>query len=153
MHVYNKTLQNESYDDRLLHKRRLQVIVEREEFKNISVHFRAVLWVALSSLWPFDLYCVLCLVIQLCPTFCSPTDGSPPGSSVHRIFQARILGWVAISYLGNSPSPGTEAVSLAPPTLACRFFITAPVGKLIQYHLSITRHSLTLTSSFYLVLS
>ena len=43
MHIYNKTLQNESYDYRLLHKRRLQVIMEREEFKNISVPFRAVL--------------------------------------------------------------------------------------------------------------
>ena len=43
MHVYNKTLQDESYGYRLLHKRKLQVIMGREEFKNISVHFRAVL--------------------------------------------------------------------------------------------------------------
>ena len=28
---------------------------------------------------------------------CDPTDGSPPGSSLHRIFQARILEWVTIS--------------------------------------------------------
>ena len=34
--------------------------------------------------------------LQLCPTLCNPTDGSPPGSSVHRILQARILGWAAI---------------------------------------------------------
>ena len=33
---------------------------------------------------------------QLCPTLCDPTDGSPPGSSVPGIFQARILEWVAI---------------------------------------------------------
>ena len=39
------------------------------------------------------------LVTELCPTLCDPIDCSPPGSSVHGIFQARILEWVAISYL------------------------------------------------------
>ena len=38
------------------------------------------------------------LVAQSCPTFCSPMDCSPPGSSVHGILQARILEWVAISF-------------------------------------------------------
>ena len=33
-----------------------------------------------------------------CPTFCYPMDCSPPGSSVHGIFQARILEWVAIMF-------------------------------------------------------
>ena len=36
-----------------------------------------------------------CSVVQLCLTFCYPMDCSPPGSSVHEIFQARILEWVA----------------------------------------------------------
>ena len=36
--------------------------------------------------------------LQLCPTLCDPTDGSPPGSPVHGILQARILEWVAISF-------------------------------------------------------
>ena len=36
-------------------------------------------------------------VTQSCPTLCDPMDGSLPGSSVHGIFQARILEWVAIS--------------------------------------------------------
>ena len=41
-------------------------------------------------------------------------DGSPPGSSVHGISQARILGWVAISFLqGNLPDPGIELASPA----------------------------------------
>ena len=35
---------------------------------------------------------------QLCPTLYDPTDGSPPGSSVSGILQARILEWVAISF-------------------------------------------------------
>ena len=36
--------------------------------------------------------------LQLCPTLCDPMDSSPPGSSVHRILQARKLEWVAISF-------------------------------------------------------
>ena len=35
---------------------------------------------------------------QLCPTLCDPVDGSPPGSPVPGILQARILEWVAISF-------------------------------------------------------
>ena len=37
-------------------------------------------------------------VTQPCPTLCDPIYCSPPGSSVHGIFQARILEWVAISF-------------------------------------------------------
>ena len=37
-------------------------------------------------------------VAQSCPTLCNPRDCSPPGSSVHGIFQARTLEWVAISF-------------------------------------------------------
>ena len=36
--------------------------------------------------------------LQLCPTLCDPIDGSPPGSPVPGIFQARTLEWVAISF-------------------------------------------------------
>jgi len=36
--------------------------------------------------------------VQSCPTLYNPTDGSPPGSSVPGILQARILEWVAISF-------------------------------------------------------
>ena len=35
---------------------------------------------------------------QSCPTLCDPMDGSPPGSAVPRILQARTLEWVAISF-------------------------------------------------------
>ena len=37
-------------------------------------------------------------VTQSCPTLCDPKDCSLPGSSVHGIFQARILEWVAIAF-------------------------------------------------------
>ena len=36
--------------------------------------------------------------LQLCPTLCDPTDGSPPGSPIPGILQARTLEWVAISF-------------------------------------------------------
>ena len=37
-------------------------------------------------------------LLQLCPTLCDPINGSPPGSSVPGILQARVLKWVAISF-------------------------------------------------------
>ena len=44
-------------------------------------------------------YAVLCYAksFQSCPTLCDPIDGSPPGSPVPEILQARTLEWVAIS--------------------------------------------------------
>ena len=36
--------------------------------------------------------------LQSCPTLCDPIDGSPPGSTVPGILQARTLEWVAISF-------------------------------------------------------
>ena len=52
----------------------------------------------------FNFVCVCVLVAQSCPTLCDPMDCSPPGSSVHGVLQARILGWVAIPVSkGSSP--------------------------------------------------
>ena len=36
--------------------------------------------------------------LQSCPTLCDPIDGSPPGSPIRGILQARTLEWVAISF-------------------------------------------------------
>ena len=41
---------------------------------------------------------LLLLLLQLCPTLCDSIDGSPPGSPVPGILQARTLEWVAISF-------------------------------------------------------
>ena len=41
-------------------------------------------------------------VTQSCPTLCDPMDCILPGSSVHGIFQARVLEWVAIAFSGNA---------------------------------------------------
>ena len=37
-------------------------------------------------------------VAQSCPTLCDPMDCSPPGSSIHGTFQARVLEWGAIAF-------------------------------------------------------
>ena len=44
-------------------------------------------------------------VSQSCPALCYPLDCSPPGSSIHGIFQARVLEWVAISFSRGSSRP------------------------------------------------
>ena len=44
-------------------------------------------------------------VTQSCPTLCDPMDCSPPGPSIHGIFQATVLEWVAISFSRGSSQP------------------------------------------------
>ena len=53
-------------------------------------------------------------VSQLCLTLCDSMDSSPPGSSIHGIFQARILEWVAIAFSSRFPDAGIKPES---PTL------------------------------------
>ena len=60
---------------------------------------RKAVWLGRPPLCPFR------SLTQLCPTLWDPMDGSPPGSSVHGILQARILEWVAISFCMGSSSP------------------------------------------------
>ena len=55
------------------------------------------------SLWEFYANRIIAAAaaaksLQSCPTLCDPTDGSPPGSPVPGILQARTLEWVAISF-------------------------------------------------------
>ena len=68
----------------------------------------------------------VCSVVQSCPTLCDPVACSPPGSCVHSIFQARILGWVAIPPPGDLPDPGIEPPSLESPALAGDFLPAEP---------------------------
>ena len=61
----------------------------------------------------------VCLVTQSCPTLFDLMDCSLPGSSVHRIFHARILEWVAIcSFRGSSQPKDNEPESPGSPGLA-----------------------------------
>ena len=45
------------------------------------------------------------VVTQSCPTLCDAMDRSPPGSSVHGIFKARILVWITIPFSRGSSWP------------------------------------------------
>ena len=58
--------------------------------------------------------------------FVTPMDCSLPDSSVHGIYRARILKWVAISSSRDLPDPGIKSMS---PALAGGFFTTEPPGK------------------------
>ena len=49
--------------------------------------------------------------LQLCPTLCDPTDGSPPGSPVPGILQARTLEWVAIVFSAKVSKHSTNICS------------------------------------------
>ena len=48
------------------------------------------------------LYAAAAKSLQSCPTLCNPIDGSPPGSPIPGILQARILEWVAIAFSRRS---------------------------------------------------
>ena len=67
-------------------------------------------------------------VTQSCSTLCDPMGRSLPGSSVHGIFQARILEWVAIFSSGDLPDPEIELKS---PALASGFFTTEPESMIL----------------------
>ena len=64
------------------------------------------------------------LVAKWCLTLCDPMDCSLPGSSVHGIFQARILEWVAIPYSRASSRPRGWT----------HFSCTSCIGWQILYH-------------------
>ena len=65
----------------------------RVDFKEFST------WLSIKPM------CLCAQLFQSCPTICNPMDYSLPGSSVHGIFQARILEWVAITSSRGSSQP------------------------------------------------
>ena len=77
----------------------------------MHVHACSHFWSHPQTQVSFSIYMILSVlkyeseVTQLCPTLCDPMDCSIPGSSVHGIFQARILEWVAISFFRGSSWP------------------------------------------------
>ena len=74
--------------------------------------------------WIFD--CCCCVVPKSCLTLCNPTDCRPLGSSVYRIFQARILEWIGISSSRGSSWPRHQTHSCCISCIAGGFFTTAP---------------------------
>ena len=74
-----------------------------------------------SATWKALIHCVWA---QLGPTLCDPMDGSPRGTSVHGIPQARTLEWVAISYSRGSSWPGDRTECRVSPAFAGGYFLT-----------------------------
>ena len=70
-------------------------------------------------------------VAQPCPTLCNPVDCSLPGSSVHGIFQAIVLEWIAISFSGDFPDPGIKPGS---PALQADALPSEPPGKSLNLY-------------------
>ena len=85
---------------------------------------RWILWVS-----------VLCA--QLCPTLCNPMDCSLLYSSVHGIFQSRILEGVAVSFFRDLPDPVVKPASPASPALAGGLFTTESSGKPSEFFMVI----------------
>ena len=80
----------------------------------------------LESSCSFSKYCCCCSVTKSYLTLCNHMDCSLPGSSVHRVLQARILEWDAISVSRESSWTRDQTC------ISCirgRFFITEPPGK------------------------
>ena len=78
------------------HPRYLQNISYKASIVTIAEVNRFRFW-ANPQIWLSICYAAAKL-IQSCPTLCDPIDGSPPGSPVPGILQARTLEWVAISF-------------------------------------------------------
>ena len=70
--------------------------------------------------------------------FCDPMDCCLPGSSVHGLFQARVLGSLAISFSRGLPDSGIEPCS---PTLQADALPSEPLGKPIHTYIYTHTHT------------
>ena len=91
--------------------------------------------------------CAHAKLLQLCPALCYPMDYSSPGSSVHGIFLARILEWVAISSSRGSSQPRDRTQVSC---LSGRFFTIEPPGKLPSLSKNWDLEILAITFFFFL---
>ena len=81
--------------------------------------------------------------LQSSRTLCDPMDGSPPGSSVLGILQARILEWVAVPASRGSSQPGDQTcVSCIFCTGRC-VFLTSATQFSISLHPGVSERTLT----------
>ena len=74
----------------------------------------------------FEMFVVVVWFANLCVTHCNAMDYKPPGSSVHRISQARILEWLPLPSPGDPPNHGIKTMF---PVLAGGFYTTEPPGE------------------------
>ena len=87
------------------HQRRFQHDWEMNFCCLETLRFQNCLLLKHNIAYPAYYVACACSVAELCPTLCNPMDLSLPGSSVHGVFQARVLQWGAISYPRGSSWP------------------------------------------------
>ena len=110
-----------------------QVLYDTESLEMLSASYKLIPYLLkLNYSGPLVSACVCAKLLQLCLSLCNPINHSPPGSPVHGILQARILG----PSPGDLPSPGIESTSLMFSALADELFTTsttweAPVPSLL----------------------
>ena len=102
-----------------------------EQYFIVYTYHIFLIYSSVDDLYPYFGYSEQCCyehtdegessVAQSCPTLCDPMDCKLSGSSVHGIFQARVLEWVAIAFSRGSSQPRDRTrVSL----IAGRHFVT-----------------------------
>ena len=72
-------------------------------------------------------------LLQSCPTLCNPIDGSPPGSPVPGILQARTLEWVAISF-SNETQVWVEDILERIESLGMHPYRIVQLPKIVRYN-------------------
>ena len=95
---------------------------EKERNETDNQHTLVFRLLVIPSIWSES---VKVLVAQSCLTLCDPMDHSLPSSSLHEIYQARILEWVAMLSSRGSFDPGIHHTSLMSPALTGRFLSTS----------------------------
>jgi len=96
-----------------------ELVMDRDAWR-AAVHVVTKSQTRLSDWTELNWLCML--LAQLCLTVCDPKDCSHPGSSVHGIFQGRILEWVAISSSRGSSQPRDQIPISCVSCIAGRFF-------------------------------
>ena len=76
----------------------LQYILSETTFINLTWGLVKTLAFSWNDLFTLSRRAAAAKLLQSCPTLCNPIDGSPPGSHVPGILQARTLEWVAIFF-------------------------------------------------------
>ena len=107
------------------------------------VRFCFLFFTWLSETFKQYVACILslldCVCAQSCPTLGDPMDCSPPGSSVHGIFQARTLAWIAVFFSRGSSWPRDWTESLASQALAGGFLPWSRLGSPLLDHPTLKR--------------
>ena len=85
--------------------------------KDVYLHYTSNMCVCYTSNTPFGIVTAAAKSLQLYPTLCDPIDGSPPGSPVPGILQARTLEWVCHFLLQCMKVRSESEVAQSCPTL------------------------------------